>query len=253
MTSSAQTWDPEGYARNARFVAELGMAVVELLDPRPGERILDVGCGDGYLTARLAAMGCDVVGIDASAPQVEAARRAGVNAEVLAVEALASREEFDAVFSNAALHWVKVADTAIANVFRALEPGGRFVGEMGGEGGVARIREALGQALAKRGHDIEALNPWYFPSAEEYRGKLERAGFVVDPIFVFPRPTPLPGEMIGWLETFAQSFTAPLDPDERPVFLAEVQEALRPHLCDANGKWTADYARLRFRAIKPRA
>jgi SAM-dependent methyltransferase len=248
---STQTWDPEGYARNARFVAELGLVVVELLAPKPGERILDVGCGDGYLTARLSAMGCDVLGIDASPPQVEAARRAGVAAEVVAVEDLAFREEFDAVFSNAALHWVKAADVAIAKVFQALKPGGRFVGEMGAEGGVARIREALGQALAKRGLDIEALNPWYFPSAEDYRGRLERAGFVVETIFVFPRPTPLPGEMTAWLETFAQSFTAPLAPEERPAFLMEVQEILRPQLC-ADGKWIADYARLRFRAFKPR-
>jgi len=245
--SPAQTWDPEGYARNARFVAELGQGVVDLLAPQRGERILDLGCGDGYLTARLAALGCDVLGVDASAAQVEAARRLGVKAEVVDALFLDFESEFDAVFSNATLHWVKDPDRAIANVFRALKPGGRFVAEFGGAGGLARIREALADALARRGLDFAALDPWYFPTALEYRGRLEGAGFRVDTIVLFPRPTPLPGEMLGWLETFARSFTAALAPEERPAFLAEVQEALRPHLF-AEGRWTADYVRLRFRA-----
>jgi trans-aconitate methyltransferase len=253
LTASGQTWDPEGYARNARFVAELAMPVVELLAPRPGERILDLGCGDGFLTARLAAMGCDVVGVDASAAQVAAARRAGVRAETAAAEALDFREEFDAVFSNATLHWVRDADAAIASVFRALRPGGRFVAELGGEGCVARIRGALAGALGRRGLDFEELDPWYFPSAAEYGARLAAGGFEVATIAVFPRPTPLPGELLGWLETFARSFTAPLDAQDREPFLLEVQEALRPHLCDSDGRWTADYTRLRFRAVRPPA
>src|SRR5262245_3164905 len=121
MSSGRQTWDPESYARNARFVAELATGVVELLAPQPAERILDLGCGDGYLTARLQAAGCDVLGVDASPAQVQAARRAGVRAQLAAAEALDFQEEFDAVFSNATLHWVKAADSAIAGVFRALK------------------------------------------------------------------------------------------------------------------------------------
>lgn len=251
MTMAGQTWDPDRYARNARFVAELGMPVVELLAPQPGERILDLGCGDGYLTARLVAMGCEVLGVDASAEQVEAARRAGVRAEVAAAEALGFAKEFDAVFSNATLHWVRDADAAIRGVHRALKPGGRFVAEMGGEGCVARIREAIAVALRRRGLDFERLDPWYFPSAEEYGARLVRAGFDVPEIVVFPRPTPLPGELLGWLETFARSFTVALAPEARGAFLLEVQEALRPALCDPEGRWTADYTRLRFRALKP--
>ena len=250
MTGSGQTWDPERYARNARFVAELGMPVVELLSPKPGERILDLGCGDGYLTAKLVAMGCDVLGADASAAQVEAARRLGLRAEVMAAEALDFQAEFDAVFSNATLHWVKAADAAIAGVHRALKPGGRFVAELGGEGCVAQIRAALAEALSRRGLRFADLDPWYFPSARDYGARLEAAGFEVTDIAVFPRPTPLPGEMLGWLETFARSFTAALDRAERPRFVAEVQEALRPSLCDGDGRWTADYTRLRFRAVR---
>jgi trans-aconitate methyltransferase len=228
------------------------MPVVELLAPRAGERILDLGCGDGYLTSRLASMGCSVLGVDSSAAQVEAACRVGVQAEVGRAEALSFSEEFDAVFSNATLHWVKEADQALAGVFRALKPRGRFVAELGGEGCVARIRGALARALSRRGLDFDALDPWYFPSADAYRERLERAGFEVTSIAVFPRPTRLPAEMRDWLEIFARAFTGALDPKDRLAFLREVQEDLRPHLCDAQGQWTADYTRLRFRALKPR-
>jgi trans-aconitate methyltransferase len=246
----SQTWDPDRYARNARFVSDLGMAVVELLAPQPGERILDLGCGDGVLTAKLAALGCAVVGVDGSAAQIAAARARGLDARVVDGQQLDFDAEFDAVFSNAAMHWMRHADDVIAGVWRALKPGGRFVGEMGGHGCVATIVRALKQALQRRGIDAAAWNPWYFPTDAQYRRRLEAQGFVVHSIVLFPRPTPLPGDVTGWLETFAQSFTAALPDAERPAFLAEVQDSLRPHLCDATGNWTADYVRLRFAALK---
>src|SRR5580698_543657 len=130
--SPAQTWDPATYARNARFVSDLGSPVVELLAPKPGERILDLACGDGVLTKKLSDLGCEVVAVDSSTPQVEAARRLGLNAHVMKAEELPYREEFDAIFSNAALHWIKQADAVIAGVYRSLRPGGRFVAECGG-------------------------------------------------------------------------------------------------------------------------
>ena len=251
MTTAAQTWDPERYARNARFVSDLGAPVVELLAPRPGERILDLGCGDGALTAKLADLGCRVVGVDASTEQIAAARARGLDARVASGEALDFDDEFDAVFSNAALHWMKRADLVVDGAWRALAPGGRFVAECGGDGCVATIVAALSAALERRGHDARAANPWYFPTVADYRARLEARGFVVTSIALIPRPTPLPGDVTGWLETFAESFTNVLPEGERVGFLAEVQEALRPDLCDDEGRWTADYVRLRFAATKP--
>ncbi|HLP41206.1 MAG TPA: methyltransferase domain-containing protein, partial [Fibrobacteria bacterium] len=155
---------------------------------------------------------------------------------------------FDAVFSNAALHWMKDPDAVIAGVCRALRPGGRFVAEMGGHLCVDRIRKALWRALGRRGIDPAAFDPWYFPTAEEYRDRLEAHGFVVESMELFPRPTPLPGSVLGWLETFANPFLAPLTSADRLLFLEEVRDDLAPELRDAEGRWTADYTRLRFRA-----
>jgi trans-aconitate methyltransferase len=248
---STQTWDPDRYARNARFVADLGAPVVELLAPQSGERLLDLGCGDGALTEKLVAMGCSVVGIDGSPLQIEAARARGLDAHVGDGQALAVAGPFDAVFSNAALHWMRSADAVIDGVWRLLRPGGRFVGEMGGDGCVAQIVAALETVLARRGVDGHALNPWYFPTVEDYGARLARRGFDVRSIALIPRPTPLPGEMTAWLETFAEPFMAPIPADERSRVLADVQEVLRPSLCDGDGHWTADYVRLRFAADRP--
>jgi len=251
MATEQQQWSPEQYAKNARFVSDLGMPVVTLLEPRTGERILDVGCGDGPLTKKLVELGCEVVGVDASPAMVEAAKALGLDARVMDGQALQFTQEFDAVFSNAALHWMKRPEAVIAGVWQALKPGGRFVAEFGGDGNTATVIRALKAALQPRGLDFHALSPWYFPSVEEYRGKLEAQGFVANSIALIPRPTPLPGSLVAWLETFAQSFVAPQPPTERAVFLKEVEDRCRPTLCDAEGKWAVDYVRLRFSALKP--
>ena len=250
MTSTKQTWNPERYAANARFVSDLGAPVVELLAPQPGERILDLGCGDGALTEKLAAMGCRLVGVDGSTEQIEAARRRGLQAYVMDGQALRFSEEFDAVFSNAALHWMKRPDDVIDGVWKALKPGGRFVGELGGHGCVAKIKTALFECLGRRGVDAAALDPWYFPDTDEYGGRLRKRGFEVTAIALISRPTPLPGDLSGWLATFAETFTSALPADARASFIREVCACLEPTLRDPNGTWVADYVRLRFAATK---
>jgi SAM-dependent methyltransferase len=248
---SNQSWDPTRYAQHARFVSDLGTPVVELLAPERGERILDLGCGDGALTERLVEIGCKVIGVDGSPAQVEAARRRGIDAYVMDGQELRFERQFDAVFSNAAMHWMKHADAVIAGVWRALVPGGRFVAEFGGYGCVATIESALVGALERRGVDGRTVHPWYFPTADSYRRRLQAQGFMVPFIALIPRPTPLPGDITGWLETFAESFTSALPANERPAYIAEVREALRPSLCGPDGNWTADYVRLRFAAGRP--
>jgi len=248
---TTQTWDPQGYARNARFVSDLGGAVVELLAARASERILDLGCGDGVLTAKLQSLGCDVLGVDASAAQVEATKKLGVPARTIDGENLPFENEFDAVFSNAALHWMRNnPDAVISGVHHALRPGGRFVAEMGGANCVQKIRTALIAALDRRNIDGKSADLWFFPTVEDYSARLTRAGFTSDYIAHIPRPTPLPGDVVAWLRVFAHNFTDKLPADDRDAYLAEVQEALRPQLCDPTGTWIADYTRLRFKATK---
>jgi trans-aconitate methyltransferase len=251
--SSAQAWDPVVYARNARFVSDLGSPVLELLAPQPGERILDLGCGDGVLTKKLADLGCEVVAVDSSAPQIDAARTLGLDARVMHADALPFRDEFDAVFSNAVLHWIPDADPMIAAVYHSLKPGGRFVAECGGHGCVQKIRTALVQALDLRGIDGEARVPWYYPTPGDYATRLERAGFRVDSIALIPRPTPLPGDVIDWIETFAHSFLEGFTGAARFDYLREVRAVLEPQLRDGLGTWVADYVRLRFAASKTAA
>jgi len=192
-----------------------------------------------------------VVGVDSSEAFVAAAKARGLDARVMSAEALTFDNEFDAVFSNAALHWVLRQDEMLAGVWRALKPGGRFVAEMGGAGNVASVQRALIQALRRRGLDGTKLDPWHFPSVEDYRARLQRHGFVIHGAQLFERPTPLPGALADWLGTFAQSFLAPLSAAERTAVVADVEEQLAPKLKGVDGTWTVDYVRLRFHAAKP--
>jgi SAM-dependent methyltransferase len=248
---ATQSWNAGRYQAHAGFVPVLGQPVLDLLQPKPGERVLDLGCGDGVLTAKLAAAGARVIGVDASEAMVEAARARGLDARLMDGAALDLGGGFDAVFSNAALHWMLDPDAVIQGVARTLKPGGRFVGEFGGHGNVAAITVALIAVLARRGVDGAACSPWYFPTAEAYGAKLERAGFVVDEIALIPRPTPLPTDMAGWLDTMAAAFFGSLPAAERAAAREEVIDLLRPCLADDQGRWTADYVRLRFAAHLP--
>ncbi len=245
-------WNPGLYARDAGFVPALGHDVLALLAPRPGERILDLGCGDGALTVELAASGAVVTGVDASPAQVEAARGRGLDARVVPGESLPFAAEFDAVFSNAALHWMVKADAVIAGAFRALRPGGRFVAEMGGAGNIAHLLEAILAALDARGIDGRPTVPWLFPTPGDYTRRLTAAGFRVAAMEHFPRPTDLDCALEDWLVVFAAAFDALLPEGEVAAFHRDVAERVRSALFDATrDRWWVDYVRLRFVALKP--
>jgi len=243
--ASTSKWDAADYARVGGFVSELGGAALELLDPQPGERILDVGCGEGTLTKKIAERGATVLGIDNSPEMVAAAQANGVDAQLLAAEAISFSEEFDAAFSNAALHWVLAKEQAAAAIFRALRPGGRFVGEMGGEGNLEKLREALDDELIGRGYrpPSEAGN-WY-ASTEEFAEVYEEAGFRDVDARLIERPTPIDHGIAAWVTAFRKGWLdrALVPEGER----AEIADAV----ADRVGSNMADYVRLRFIMRKP--
>ncbi|MSP83158.1 MAG: class I SAM-dependent methyltransferase [Alphaproteobacteria bacterium] len=246
---TVQAWDAACYARNARFVSDLGAPLLDLLSPRPGERILDLGCGDGALTEKLVAAGAIVVGVDASPDMVAAAKGRGIDARVMDGQALTFSGEFDAVFSNAALHWMKREGAVIQGAHRALKPGGRVVAELGGGDNVATVRAAIHAELARRGLDPWSFDPWTFPTAEDYRARLESHGFTVASCALLPRPTPVPGRLADWLDTFAGTFLGALPVDQREAFKNAVEDRTAPALHDARG-WHVDYVRLRVLAAR---
>jgi len=245
---AVQRWSASDYAKNGRFVQELAGPIFALLAPKAGERILDLGCGDGTLTAEIKAAGADVLGVDLSDELLAVARMKGLTVRKADGHALDFVQEFDAVFSNAALHWMREPDRVIAGVARALKPRGRFVGELGGHGNVAAIATAMRAVGAARGGDPARVAPWFFPTVEEYGSLLARTGFTVREMALVPRPTPLKTGMEGWLRTFGRSFFDQFDEPDRTVALNEALDLLRPSLCDAQGRWTADHVRLRFSA-----
>lgn len=250
MNPTSKQWNVENYQKFADFVPLFGQPLLEMLQAKPGERILDLGCGDGALTEKLLQAGCTVVGMDTSPELLTAATARGIDARRMDARTLTFTNEFDAVFSNAVLHWVKEPHLAIKGVAKALKPGGRFVAEFGGKGNVATIERALIEAVTRHGQNGDALNPWYFPAAETYQALLEQNGFTVEFCALIPRPTPLPQGMTGWLKTFADSYLKPFPSVMQAQILNEVTAELTNSLCDKNGNWHADYVRLRVAATK---
>lgn len=253
MTRAPHRWDPTAYATHAAFVPALGASVLELLAPKAGERILDLGCGDGVLTEKLQAVGAHVVAIDADPAMVEVAVARGIDARLMDGHALTFESEFDAVFTNAALHWMPQPARVAAGVFRALKPGGRYVGELGGQGNIAAIRTAVRAALLHRGYAPPARDLQWYPGPTEFRAVHEGAGFAVEQADLLYRPTRLPTGMAAWLSTFRTgSFEdAGVPSPQRASVVADIVELLRPVLSDEEGIWTADYVRLRFTARRP--
>ncbi len=247
---STQIWNAEEYARHGRFVADLAAPLLTLLAPQAGERILDLGCGDGVPTAAIAAAGAAVLGVDSSAAMVEAARARGVAARLVSAEALPFDNEFDAVYSNAALHWMRDQAAVLRGVAAALRPGGRFVAEMGGHGNIASIRVALLAVLQPLALAAETIEQNVFFTPEEYRALLETHGLAVEQMMLIPRPTPLPSGMRAWLMTFRGTLLSAFGDEERERILDQLEALLRPALADRYGNWSADYVRLRFVARK---
>jgi SAM-dependent methyltransferase len=243
--ASTSKWNAADYARVGRFVAELGRAALDLLDPKPGERILDVGCGEGTLTRKIAERGATVLGIDNSPEMVAAARANEVDALLLPAEDMHFYAEFDAAFSNATLHWVLEKEQAARAIFRALKCGGRFAGEMGGEGNLSKLREALDEELVIRGYvpPVEASN-WY-ASPEEFAAVYEAAGFREVDARLIERPTEIDHGVAEWVTTFRRGWL-----DRAGVPEAERAE-IGTAVADRVGSNVADYVRLRFVMRKP--
>jgi len=256
--ASPADWNASLYNSKHDFVWKFGSDLLALLDARPGERVLDLGCGTGHLTAKIAELGAQVTGVDRSAEMVAAARTAYPNLkfEICDARRLEFREEFDAVFSNAVLHWIHEPELVLQGVHRALRPGGRFVAELGGKGNIRAMKEAFDRALVEMGAAKSGeVQPWYYPSVSEYSGLAEKNGLEVAMITLFDRPTLLadgePG-MRNWIVMFAGEYLSKAGEARREEFLSRVEESLRPKLF-RDGQWWADYRRLRLVAHKVEA
>jgi trans-aconitate methyltransferase len=247
-------WNAALYDDKHSFVWKMAAGLLELLEAKPGELILDVGCGTGHLTAQIAAGGAKVIGIDRSAEMIEQAREKfpALQFEVMDAREIEFTERFDGVFSNATLHWIKEPERAIGGIAKVLRPGGRFVAEFGGKGNIAGLIEAVERTWKKLNLPEPASNPWFYPSVAEYSGLLEQYGLEVTYANLFDRPTPLEdGErgLRNWLEMFAGLFLEKLSPEQRKLALATVEEEARPALL-RDGHWVMDYRRLRVVAGK---
>ena len=255
MVNIASRWSPADYAKNAAFVPALGDAVLQLLAPQPGELILDLGCGDGALTQKIAAAGAHVIGLDSSPDMVDAARARGIDAYVADAEAMEPERfgQFDAVFSNAALHWMLDPDAVATGIFKALRDGGRFVGEMGGEGNLFTLRQGLRDVLTEHGYAMPAQDPAWYASVDSFTRLYCVAGFCEVRAELIERPTPLPGGIADWVKTFrAGVMDMAMVPEwERDDIAAEVEARVAPALRQADGTYCADYVRLRFSMRKP--
>jgi trans-aconitate methyltransferase len=242
---STSDWNAADYARVGGFVAELGEAALDLLDPQPGEHILDVGCGDGTLTQKIVERGATVVGIDNNLDMIGAAKAKRLDVRLMDAAELKFGEAFDAAFSNATLHWVLDKERAARAIWFALKPGGRFAGEMGGEGNLAALREALDDILVARGFGPPTFAANWYPGVEEFVAVYEQAGFKDIDARLVERPTTLEHGVAAWVTTFRKGWLdrAGVPDGER----AEIAEAV----ADRVGTNVADYVRLRFIMRKP--
>lgn len=249
-------WNSSLYDKKHDFVFKYGEDLVELLAPKPGERILDLGCGTGYLTNMIAEAGAEVTGIDNSPEMISKAMGEYPNLDfrVLSATDFDFENLCDAIFSNAVLHWVLDKESAINCISKSLKSGGRFVAEFGGKNNVKNIVDALRDVLIKNNYPEKAkLENWYFPSLVEYATLVEKHGLTVNYATYYNRETELKDNENGikdWIMMFGKSFLDGIDKNDVNRILDEVQENLRITNF-RNNKWYADYKRLRIVATKP--
>jgi len=249
-TKEKNNWNAHKYKKHASFVSDLGADVVKLLAPKEEESILDLGCGDGTLALCIQRYGSHVKAVDLSEDMVAKAKTKGIDASRASVLELPFVEEFDAVFSNAVLHWVKESSKALENIYKVLKHKGRFVAEFGAYSNIAQIENAIKEFFAKHPEFGAFESPWYFPKESEYTKLLESHGFEVLMSETISRPTPV-DEIANWLEVFANGITEHLEKHEKEYFIQEITKMLRPSLYTKERGWVLDYVRLRIKAYKP--
>ncbi len=244
-----QIWSAAAYDKNLRYVSDYGMEIFKWLDPQKGEVILDIGCGDGVLTAEIEKVGACVTGLDSSENLLEKARHNITHTRLHDAQKLDYTNQFDAVFSNAALHWMQDAKAVIDGVYAALKSKGRFVVEFGGHGNIAAIMTALRGVADKYTGDISKADMFFFPTEQEYTNMLEQAGFTVEKSQIYLRQTPIKVGMKKIIMELMSSFFTHFPEKIRDSVVDEVVALLKPSLCDIQGNWIADYVRLRVRAV----
>lgn len=242
-------WNANKYNKHADFVSNLASDVVELLDAQKWESILDLGCGDGTLSCKIKEFGSQVSAVDLSPDMVEKTKDKGINAFVMSATNIEFTNEFDAVFSNAVLHWVKTPEVAIKEIFNSLKSDGRFVAEFGGFENIKHLVEAMGVVFTNHPEFGVFNNPWYFAKEDEYKKLLEKNGFRVTYIETIKRPTKI-DYILNWLDVFANGIISHLSKDQQEIFKNEVRDILKPKIYTQKDGWVVDYVRLRVRAVK---
>jgi len=249
QTKEVNSWDAQKYKNHASFVSDLAMPVVDLLAPTKDDYILDMGCGEGTLAVEMKRRGAKIKAVDLSSDMVQKAKAKGIDASVMSITDMSFENQFDGVFSNAVLHWIKDSQSAIKNVNKALKRGGRFVAEFGGDTNAKNIVDAMKEVFEKNPDFGVFDNPWYFPTLKEYKEILETNGFKVEYIELIPRPTPI-DDMVNWLDIFANGIVEHLSDAQKVRFKKEVITILTPKLYNDKNGWILDYVRLRVKAVK---
>ena len=242
-------WNANNYKNHASFVSDLAIDLVDLLNPKEGEIILDLGCGDGSLSLEIMKSKAKVIAVDLSSDMIEKTKSKGIEAYKMDVTNLIYENKFDAVFSNAVLHWVKDKDTAVQNIYKALKSKGRFVTEFGGFGNLNYIIEGMQQVFDNNKQYGKFVNPWYFPDKIEYKNILEHNGFEVKTINLVSRQTFI-DDISNWLDIFANGIISHLCQSDKIKFNTELRNILKSKLYDKDKGWFVDYVRLRVYAIK---